>query len=82
MAINYCSTRSQRRQSAKLSLQSSELGLPHPLSRRQVCPPPFGPGERGWESPNFDERTYTVVIYIYKYFVFSSYLFYEGKGES
>ncbi len=32
---------SQRRQSAKLFfLQSSELKLPHPLSRRRVCPPP------------------------------------------
>ncbi len=30
----------QSRQSAKLFLQSSELGLPHPFSRR----PPFGPG--------------------------------------
>jgi hypothetical protein len=33
---------SQSRQSAKLLLQSSELGLPHPLTRRRVCtPPPF-----------------------------------------
>jgi hypothetical protein len=30
----------QSRQSAKLFLQSSELELPHPLSRRRVCPPP------------------------------------------
>ncbi len=29
----------QSRQSAKLFLQSSELGLPHPLSRRRLCPP-------------------------------------------
>ncbi len=29
----------QSRQSAKLFLQSSELGLPHPLTRRRVCPP-------------------------------------------
>jgi hypothetical protein len=38
----------QSRQSAKLflhNIQSSELGLPHPFSRRRVCPPPlFGPG--------------------------------------
>ncbi len=33
----------QSRQSAKLFLQSSELGLPHPLTRRRVCPP-FGSG--------------------------------------
>ena len=28
----------------RLFLQSSELGLPHPLTRRQVCPSPFGSG--------------------------------------
>jgi hypothetical protein len=35
--------KSQSRQSAKLFLQSSELGLPQPLARRRVCraPPPF-----------------------------------------
>jgi hypothetical protein len=61
------------RQSAKLFLQSSELGLPQPLTRRRVCPPPprfWGEGhtrwrERGWESPNSDEGTYTVVLCIY-----------------
>ncbi len=35
---------SQSRQSAKLFLQSSELGLPHSLTRRRVCPPPLVPG--------------------------------------
>ncbi len=30
---------SQSRQSAKLFLKSSKLGLPQPLTRRQVCPP-------------------------------------------
>ncbi len=36
----------QSRQSAKLFLQSSELGLPQPLTRRRVChpPPPLVPG--------------------------------------
>ncbi len=29
---------------AELFHQSSELWLPHPLSRRRVCPPPFSPG--------------------------------------
>ncbi len=55
---------SQSRKSAKLFLQSSELGLSHPFSRRRVCPPPFGRGEgytrlreRGWESPSSDDRT-------------------------
>jgi hypothetical protein len=37
----------QSKQSAKLFLQSSELGLPQPLTRRRVCPPPFGSGGRG-----------------------------------
>ncbi len=43
------------KQSAKLFLQSSELGLA---------------GE-GWGSPNSDEGAYTVVLYtrVYKYFV-------------
>ncbi len=34
----------QSRQSAKLYLKSSELGLPQPLTRRRVCPPPPGLG--------------------------------------
>jgi hypothetical protein len=38
---------SQSRQSAKLFLQSSELGLPYPLSRRRVCPPALWSGGRG-----------------------------------
>jgi hypothetical protein len=59
----------QSRQSAKLFLQSSELGLPQPLTRRRVCPPKFwGEGytrwrEKGWESSNSDEGSYTVVQY-------------------
>jgi hypothetical protein len=68
----------QGRQSAKPFLQSSELGLPAPLTRRSVPPPPtFGSGGRGtiagesggWESPNSDEGTYTVVLCRYMYFV-------------
>ncbi len=35
----------QSRQSAKLFLQSSELGLPQPLSRRRLCPPFDSAGE-------------------------------------
>jgi hypothetical protein len=36
----------QSRQSAKLFLQSSELGLPHPLNCRRLCPlPPCFRGE-------------------------------------
>jgi hypothetical protein len=72
----------QSRQSAKLFLQSSELGLPQPLKRRRVCPLPPGSGgeghtrwrERGWESPNSDEGTYTVVLFMYTYFVLETIL--------
>jgi hypothetical protein len=67
----------QSRQSAKLFIQSSELGLPQPLTRRRVCPlPPVLGGEghtrlreRCWGSPNSDEGTYTVVLFIYMYIV-------------
>jgi hypothetical protein len=55
-----------------LFLQSSELGLPQPLTCRHTVPPPprfWGEGhtrwrERGWGSPNSDEGTYTVVLFI------------------
>jgi hypothetical protein len=61
----------------QLFLQSSELGLPQTLTRRRVCPLPLynvGEGhtrwrERGWESPNSNEGTNTVVLFIYMYFV-------------
>ncbi len=58
----------QSRQSARLFLQSSELGLPHPLTRSRACPPPLV--QRGWDTlacerggPNSNEGTYTVVMY-------------------
>jgi hypothetical protein len=65
----------QSRQSAKLFLQSSELVLPQPLTVCATPPPRFwGEGhtrwrERGWESPISDEGTYTVVLFIYRYFL-------------
>jgi hypothetical protein len=37
----------QSRQSAKPFLQSSELGLSHPFSRRRVCPPTLWSGAGG-----------------------------------
>jgi hypothetical protein len=57
------------RQSAKLSLQSIELGPP-PLTRRRVlhCCPPFGSGRthlfagEGVDGPNSDEGTDPVVL--------------------
>ncbi len=66
---------SQSGQSAKLFLQSSELGLPQPLTRRRSCPP-FGWGggthalaSGGVGGPNSDEGTDTVVLLVYMYFV-------------
>jgi hypothetical protein len=64
--------RSQSRQSAKLFLQSSALGLPHSLTRRRVCkppPPPLGHTrlrERGWGSPNSDrgDRHCGTLVYL------------------
>jgi hypothetical protein len=42
----------QSRQSAKLFLQSSELGLPQPLTGAgEYAPPPLG---SGWRDPNSD----------------------------
>ncbi len=48
---------------ARHSLQSSELGPPNPLTRRWVCPPPFGSrgdtlaGEGGGWGPNTRGQT-------------------------
>jgi hypothetical protein len=71
----------QGRQSAKLFLQSSEFELHHPLTRRRVCPPPpFGGGgggtlacgRGGGRGPIPTRGTYTVVLYIYMYFLSSN----------
>ncbi len=51
---------------------SSEFGPPHPLTRKQVLPPPpMGPrgetptfGEVGVRGPNSDEGTDTLVLYV------------------
>ncbi len=66
----------QSRESAKLF---SVVGIgtpPPPPPQASVHPHPLVRGvghtrlrERGWRSPNSDEGTYTVVPYIYKYFV-------------
>ena len=55
------------------------IGTPPPPHPQAIVPspPPFGTGGRGilagerggWQSPNFNEGTYTVVLYIYVYFV-------------
>jgi hypothetical protein len=68
----------QSRQSAKPFFKSSKLGLPQPLTAGECdCALPhrfWGEGhtqwrERGWESLNSDEGTYTVVLFIFMYFV-------------
>ncbi len=45
---------------------SSELGLPQPLSRKQVCPLPpdqrVGGGLKGWGSPNLDDRRKSLTL--------------------
>ncbi len=59
----------QSRESARPFLQLSKFGVPHPLTRRRVCPPPFGSGGgthalagEGAGGPNSDEGRDTVVI--------------------
>jgi hypothetical protein len=50
---------------------------PTPSAAGECAPPPFGPGvgahtrlrERSWGSPNSDDGTHTVVLYVNKYFV-------------
>ncbi len=49
---------------------------PTSLAAGECAPPPFGPGGghtrlrlKGWGSPNSDEGTSTMVLYMYKYFV-------------
>jgi hypothetical protein len=49
---------------------------PTPSPAGECAPSPWSGGRghirwrvRGWESPNSDEGTYTVVLYIYKYFM-------------
>ncbi len=67
-------------QSAKLFLQSSEMGLPQPLTRRASVPPPPGSGgkgtlagERGVGRVPIPTRGHTLWhsfhIYTYPYFV-------------
>jgi hypothetical protein len=57
----------QSRQSAKLFLQSSELGLPQPLARRLVRPSPDsgGEGERGVGRVPIPTRGHTLWYSLY-----------------
>ncbi len=72
--------RAQSRQSAKRFSSRWNWASPTPLAAVEYAPPPFGPGGghtrlrlKGWGSPNSNEGTYTVVLYICKYFVISGY---------
>ncbi len=60
----------QSRQSAELFLQSSELGLPQPLTRSRVCPPGSGgrgtlAGERGLGRVPITTRGHTLWFSLY-----------------
>ncbi len=66
---------SQSRQSAKRFSSRRNWDSPTPLAAGKCAPPPFGTGGghtglrlKGWGSPNSNEGTFTVVLYIYKYF--------------
>jgi len=76
------------RQSAKLfsSCRNWDSPTPTPLAAGECAPHPLVPGGghtrlriRGWGSPNSDEWTYTVMLYIYKNFVMWAF---ESKGKS
>jgi hypothetical protein len=67
----------QGRQSARRFFSRWNWDSPTPLAAGKCAPPPtlwYG-GEhtrwrlKGWGSPNSNEGTHTVVLYIYKYFV-------------
>jgi hypothetical protein len=74
----------QIRQSAKRFSSRWNWDYPTPLAAGECAPPPFGPGGRAhsfaakgvghWGSPNSNEGTYTVVLYIYKYFVIAAHV--------
>ncbi len=69
----------QSRQSTMRSLQSSKLGLSHPLTRRRMCTPPWlGGGGR----PNSNEgQTLWYSSYLLYNFVNSSYKQHDGQVE-
>ncbi len=68
--------KAQSRQSAKCFSSRWNWDSPTPLAAGECAPPPFGPGGRahslaakGVGESQFQRRTYTVVLCIYKYFV-------------
>jgi hypothetical protein len=75
MFLNF-SYKPQSKQSARLSIQSSELGTRTPSPPRECCSPSFwikggdtlvrGGGLRGW-GPYSDDRTDTLVLQVYYY---------------
>jgi hypothetical protein len=78
-SIHSCSFYAQSRQSAKLFSSRWNWDSPNPSPAGENAPPPLVSGggaagltrwrEKGWESPNSDEGTYTVVLCKYMYFV-------------
>jgi hypothetical protein len=44
-------------QSTKVSVPSAELGPPHPLSRKRVCPPPAGEVVGGYQFGRLGEKS-------------------------
>ncbi len=80
---------SQRRQSAKLfsSRRNWDSHTPSPAGENAPPPPLWFRGdghtrwrERGWESPNSDDGTYTVVLWKYMYFVMQLYTVFVHWG--
>jgi hypothetical protein len=72
-ALNNCHTNTWFPQSTYINkksttvyVPSTELGFPHPLTRKRVCPPPLPRNQRGevtlallvrgWGSPNSDKK--------------------------
>ncbi len=74
------------RRSARLFIQSSELRLPHPLTRRRVCSPllwfrggyTLTAGE-GVGGPNSDEGTDTMILFKYLS-IYALYVHRHGGG--
>ncbi len=69
-----------------LSLFSSRWNWGSPNPSPECAPPPCGAGhtrwrERGWERPNSNEGTYTVVLFICMYFVTTN-IFFLRKERS
>ncbi len=77
--------KAQSRQSAKRFSSRWNWDSPTPLAAGECAPPPYGTGGghtrlrlKGWGSPNSNEGTYTVVLYMYNCIYISTLW---GKGS-